>query len=83
MENQNIHDIERRLAALESAVASLTEKNKGEHSDEPCGQFASIGGIERLVAGSFKPSDEPIDFSSIGGQYVHAPEEKGDEAHAD
>jgi hypothetical protein len=66
-----IQDIERRLAALEKAVASLTaEKSRGEQSDKPSGKFAHLGGIERHPARSFETPEKPIDFSAIGGKCV-------------
>ena len=77
MENQiTLQDIELRLAALERAVATMTaEKNKGKHGDEPRGKFAHIGGIERHSGRSFETTEQPIDFSSIGGDCVRkAPE---------
>ena len=62
-----LQDIERRLTALETAVASLTaEKN----SDEPSGKFSHLGGIERHPARSFETPEKPIDFSHIGGKRV-------------
>lgn len=79
METKNrLDEIELRLAALEKAVASLAEK-KGEHSDEPSGQFAHLGGIERLPAGSFEASDDlearriHEGLLSLGGKLVLAP----------
>jgi hypothetical protein len=61
----------RRLAVLETAVESLTaEKHRGEHTDEPRGKFAHIGGIERHPARSFETPEKPIDFSAIGGKVV-------------
>ena len=69
MENEiTLQDIERRLAVLETTVASLTaEKNSGEHSDEPCGRFASIGGIERHPGRSFEGS-QSVDLSEAYGE---------------
>jgi hypothetical protein len=69
MENEiTLHDIERRLAALERAVASLpAEKIKGEHGDEPRGKFAHIGGIERHSARSVEGS-RSVDLSEAYGE---------------
>ena len=59
-----LQGIERRLAALERAVASLTaEKNKGE----PRGKFAHIGGIEHLPARSFEGS-QSVDLTQAYGE---------------
>ena len=58
-----LQDIERRVATLERAVASLTaEKNKGE----PRGKFAHIGGIERHPACSFEGS-QSVDLTQAYG----------------
>ena len=55
-----IHDLERRLAALEKVIASLTaEKNNGK--------FAHIGGIERHPARSFEGS-QSVDLSEAYGE---------------
>jgi len=64
MENEiTLQDIERRLAALETTVSSLTaEKSTGKHSDEPSGKFAHLGGIERHPARSFEGS-QSVDLS--------------------
>src|SRR6266853_681463 len=69
MENKiTLQDIDRRLAALERAVATMTaEKNGGEHSDELRGRFAHIGGIERPSAHSSEGSQR-IDFSEAYGE---------------
>ena len=62
-------DVERRLAALGKAVASLTAEKKGKHDNEPRGKFAHIGG--KTVAHSVPvQTAKPIDFSSIGGKCV-------------
>jgi len=62
---------ERRLAVLETAVASSTaEKNRDEHIDEPRGKFAHIGGIERHPARSFETPEKRSDFLHIGGRKV-------------
>jgi len=68
-----LQDIEWRLAALETTVASLTaERNRGEHGNEPRSKFAHIGGIERRPAYSFEKPEKPVEFShqSIGGKRV-------------
>jgi hypothetical protein len=62
-----LQDIERRLAALERAVASLTAEKKSEHSDGPRGKFADIGGIERHPARSFEGS-QSVDLSEAYGE---------------
>ena len=63
-----LQDIERRVATLERAVASLiTEKNRGEHSDEPRGKFAHIGGIERHPARAFEGL-QSVDLSEAYGE---------------
>ena len=63
-----IHDIEHRLATLERTVASLVaEKSRGQDSDEPCGKFASIGGIERHPAHPFEGS-QSVDLSDAYGE---------------
>ena len=69
MENKiTLEEIERRVAVLEKAVASLTaEKNQREPSDEPRGRFAHIGGIERHSAHSSEGSQR-IDFSEAYGE---------------
>jgi hypothetical protein len=96
MENEiTLHDIERRLAALEKAVTSLTEKTGRERSDGPRGKFAHIGGIEVLPARSFQGSPS-VDLSEAYGEtgrcvlppnahpmFNAKPEEKDDEAHTD
>jgi hypothetical protein len=63
-----LEDIVRRLATLERAVASLAaEKNRGEHSDEPRGKFAHIGGIVRHAASSLEGS-QSVDLSEAYGE---------------
>ena len=61
-----IHDIERRLAALGKAVASLTAEKKPQA--EPI-SFEHLGGKK---VGHPMPvkTEKPIDFTSIGGKCV-------------
>jgi hypothetical protein len=68
MENKiTLQDIDRRLATLEKAVASLTVEKK---IDEPIGKFSHLSGIERHSARSFETPENPIDFSHIGGKRI-------------
>ncbi len=65
MENKiSFEDIERRVAALEKAVASLTAEKS---SDEPRGRFAHIGGIERPSAHPSEGSQR-VDLSEAYGE---------------
>jgi hypothetical protein len=67
MENEiTLHDIERRLAALEKAVTSLTAEKNEQKPKAPI-DFSHIGGKK---VGHAVPSGKPVDFSAIGGVCV-------------
>ena len=71
-----LQDIERRLAALERAVASLTAEKKLQAESI---SFEHLGGKK---VGHHVPlrAEKPIDFSSIGGRCVReAPERDASE----
>jgi hypothetical protein len=65
-----LHDLELRIAALETAIASLTVTSTPRHRETPSGKFAHLGGIERRPGTSFEKREKPIDFSHIGGKKV-------------
>lgn len=66
-----LEQLEQRLFALETAVASLTaEKSKVGAHEVPSGKFAHLGGIERRGPTTHEAREVPIDFSRVGGRKI-------------
>ena len=49
------------------------KKDKAPIVDKPCGQFAHLGGIERLPAHSIETPEKEISFEHLGGKCVRKP----------
>lgn len=66
-----VQGLERRIAALETVVASLTaEKSNGERREALSGKFGHISGIERRGPTTHEKRETQIDFSNIGGKQL-------------
>lgn len=70
-ETVTLQGLERRVIALETAVASLLSAGKTQPAgDKPCGRFGHIGGIERRGPTTFEKREQPISFEEIGGKRI-------------
>lgn len=71
MDEIALGDLDRRIIALETVVASLLPGGKTQPAgDQPCGRFAHLGGVERRGPTTFEKRETPMDFPHIGGRRV-------------